>query len=817
MIKVKKIKLSGFRGILQPQELNLLEGAKEPRSLALFGLNSSGKTSFVDGLEWFLSEENKIRWLRRDEAEERSYPHQAAKERGVDSFVEIHFYNGEDKINIARKTFDHDRVTRPLFSPNEASFKEVYSSFVVHPYFRYLEIVDFVCSKAYEKYQSLARWMGFENEFEFQEKVADILIELRKHEKMLGDKVATFRQQLQQLLNRQVTISDEVLGVCNLILQEHGEKPCKTLNDVWEKIPEINKRKSASSMGVTIDKLAQTEAMIAGTVLQDDLAIKNKKLRNKIDTFCKEKKLVDQINVIGLYDQALEILTKQDNKETKCPVCGKDWERIKLIDHIKNELSLLTRTKKDKEEIEEEVLILKNSLSKEVSTVRSLIHQYEIIKSIIPETRTELIKKYLESIEDLITRLDQPMINQLKEPDDIIQVLNEKKKLIEVIKNHITKIQPSEEEIHLAEDTAKLNQIKTIWQSLELAQEEQKFTDNELNKFDLLRHELVSKIERNIENRFREISERIGKYFAVLRDDKDIKNIEIKLNKEKGRAAGRSAEIQLTYYDISVKPAYKVLSESLLNSLGLAVYFTCVKQFNQKCKFIVLDDIMNSLDTDKRDTLLDLLEEEFSDYQIILFTHDYFWFQKIVRRFPDWITKKIKGWDYIGGSKIDSVTTTREEIDDYLSDSARIEEAGWKLTRHVESVLNELCENIWAPIRYRYAKNDPPALEELFDGLYSRLRDKLKTHEILTKVQKVKQYEPLLRNFVSHARNNQTASVSTADVKRAATEWFSLEKEFWCPQCKHFVTYIDKTDKFICKCNALCIQKNEKGSIVATT
>ena len=80
-----------------------------------------------------------------------------------------------------------------------------------------------------------------------------------------------------------------------------------------------------------------------------------------------------------------------------------------------------------------------------------------------------------------------------------------------------------------------------------------------------------------------------------------------------------------------------------MNSLGLAVYFTCVKQFNEECKFIVLDDIMNSLDIDKRDTVLDLIEQEFSDYQVIIFTHDYYWFQKIIRRFPNWDSQKDQG------------------------------------------------------------------------------------------------------------------------------------------------------------------------------
>jgi len=307
---------------------------------------------------------------------------------------------------------------------------------------------------------------------------------------------------------------------------------------------------------------------------------------------------------------------------------------------------------------------------------------------------------------------------------------------------------------------------------------------------------VIKAIQDNVESRFKEISERIGKYFGVLRDDKDITDIEIKLNKEKGKAAGRTAEIQLNYYNISVKPAYKVLSESLLNSLGLAIYFACVKQFNSECKFIVLDDIMNSLDIDKRDTLLDLIEKEFSDYQIIIFTHDLYWFQKIIRRFPNWIHKKIKGWDYLGGAKIDSVTTTKNEIDECLADSTRIEEGGWKLGRHAESILNELCEGLWAAVRYRYAKNDPPTMEELFDALYIRL----KAYPVAQKVLNAKKYEPTLRNFVTHARNNQPAALSPQDVKRASDEWFSLEAEFLCGECNHFVEYHKSKDKFECRC-----------------
>ena len=800
MLKLKQIKLSGFRGILHPQELNfIVKGNNEPRSLVLFGLNSSGKTSFVDGLEWFLSDENKIEWLRRDEAKEKAYPHQEAKSKGVDSGVKIEFSDTDNEVGELTKTYNHNKITEPILS-NKDDFSKVYSAFIIRPYFRYLEVIDFVCSKGKKKYERLAQWMGFQNEFDFQEEIArGIQQTIKDYEKKLADKVDNFESQSKQLINSPTALDGEVLNFCNAILKYHKVNECKNIKEVWEKIPEISKKKIASAVGVVIDKLTKTETTIAASVLKTDLPDELENLAKKIDDFRKDKKLIEQIDIIDLYTQALNVLTKQDATNTKCPVCGKEWQREKLMGHIKSELELLKKTKDEKEALERDILFLKTAVNRETTSVSELISRYKEAQENVSEVKYDNTTGYSENLNSIANNLTRVLSDSSVEirlnKDAVEKVVKEKGVIVEQIKTHKTKIQPSAEDIKLSEDIEKLTQIKTSWQSLEDARAEQQFTSQEILKFYALRDSVLKVIQDNIKSRFEEISERIGRYFGILRDDKDIKDIKIVLN-ERGRASDRSAEIELNYYDISVRPAYKVLSESLLNSLGLAIYFTCVKQFNDKCKFIVLDDIMNSLDIDKRDTLLDLIEKEFSDYQIIIFTHDLYWFQKIIRRFPDWIHKKIKGWDYIGGAKIDSVTTTKNEIDECLADSTRIEEGGWKLGRHAESILNELCEGLWAVVRYRYVKNDPPTMEELFDALYVRL----KAYPVAQKVLNTKKYEPILRNFVTHARNNQPASLSPQDIKRASDEWFSLEAEFLCDECHHFIEYHKSKDKFECRC-----------------
>lgn len=812
MLKVKRIKLSGFRGMLKPQELDFIrKGASIPCPLVLYGLNSSGKTSFVDGLEWFLSPQNEIEWLNREDAKQRAYPHQAAKDG--ESFVEIEFHDDEKKISTLRKTFNHKKITQPDLSSVD-DFKHIYAAFVIRPYLRYLEVIDFVYNRTgMEKYQKLASWMGFENELAFQEKLAlEIMPELKKKEKQLADNISFIEKGLGKLIGSEIFSESTILDFCNNILKNYKIKHCVTLTDLWQYIPEISKLKVSSSVGIKVDKLTEIETTLTTFNFDTNLIVNAEKIKTDIQKLKKEQKLVEKIDVIDLYTQALDILNKTTDVKVKCPVCGIEWEREKLLTHIQKELGLLKKVKEDKDSIIRQANALKDSVRKENEKSKQVLARYEDAQRFIPKLNYEKIKKYLENLNLLEANLYNGLfikdfVFPVKEKD--ITDLNQEKDLVkkEII-NEKNKTQPLKEELKLSEDIEKLNQIKDRWHENLDAKDEVKFTTDQIEKFIQLSNALIKLVQKSIKSRFNETSERIGKYFSTLRSDKDIKKIEIVLNEEKGKAAGRSAEIQLYYYNISVKPAYKVLSESLLNSLGLAVYFTCIKQFNTNCKFIVLDDIMNSLDIENRDTVLDLIEEEFNNYQIVLFTHDYYWFQKIIRRFPQWVSKKIRGWDYETGAKIDFAKTTKEEVEELLKDSTTIEDAGFKFGRHVEGILNELCENIEAEVKHRYTRNDPPGMEELFDALYKRLKDKVgKNHQATQKTLNSKKYEPIIRNFTGHPRGNYPSTISQTEVKRAIDEWFNLEQELWCPDCRHYVQYIKTKEIIECHCGKLKLEK----------
>ncbi len=84
--------------------------------------------------------------------------------------------------------------------------------------------------------------------------------------------------------------------------------------------------------------------------------------------------------------------------------------------------------------------------------------------------------------------------------------------------------------------------------------------------------------------------------------------------------------IECRFIDSRTTSPHKYLSESHLNCLGLAFFLTSVRALNRRNRFFLLDDVISSFDSLHRKRFADLLLERFSDYQIIVLTHEKYWF-----------------------------------------------------------------------------------------------------------------------------------------------------------------------------------------------
>lgn len=95
---------------------------------------------------------------------------------------------------------------------------------------------------------------------------------------------------------------------------------------------------------------------------------------------------------------------------------------------------------------------------------------------------------------------------------------------------------------------------------------------------------------------------------------------------------GQSLWLDVRFRAISPDEPQNFLNEARLSALGLAIYLAGRLALVQSAppdalKLLVLDDVLIGLDQSNRIPVLDVLEDRFKDWQIVLLTHDRLWFE----------------------------------------------------------------------------------------------------------------------------------------------------------------------------------------------
>ena len=96
--------------------------------------------------------------------------------------------------------------------------------------------------------------------------------------------------------------------------------------------------------------------------------------------------------------------------------------------------------------------------------------------------------------------------------------------------------------------------------------------------------------------------------------------------------------LQISFRGMDVDRPQNYLNEARLSALGLALYLgarlACTPQTTQHLRLLVLDDVLVGLDHSNRLPVLDVLKTHFSEWQIVLLTHDRGWFDLAYAKLP---------------------------------------------------------------------------------------------------------------------------------------------------------------------------------------
>src|SRR5262245_8587287 len=201
---------------------------------------------------------------------------------------------------------------------------------------------------------------------------------------------------------------------------------------------------------------------------------------------------------------------------------------------------------------------------------------------------------------------------------------------------------------------------------------------------------------RQLEEMLSSISGRVAEIYGALHPGENLSGISV----EPWTAKGLELSVQL--HGVKQRPPHGVLSESHLNSLAIALFLAMAETFNEKMRFLVLDDVINSFDREHRGQLADLLANEFAEWQLLVLTHDHQFFEHLTRRAPSWRKLELTSWSYGEGPRTLGYETSRA----LAAARERLEQgdtggAAAKARRALEEQLQEVCQALEAPLAFR--------------------------------------------------------------------------------------------------------------------
>lgn len=189
---------------------------------------------------------------------------------------------------------------------------------------------------------------------------------------------------------------------------------------------------------------------------------------------------------------------------------------------------------------------------------------------------------------------------------------------------------------------------------------------------------------------------------------------------------GPGLELRVGFHGRGVYPPQALHSEGHQDTMGICLYLALAERLTTGViQMTILDDVMMSVDTDHRRGLSRLLAGAFSDRQLIITTHDRTWASQL--RTEGVVTTRhslhLYDWDLTTGPRTVQGDDLWSRIQTDLAGDD-VPTAAHRLRRGAEEYFADVCENLWAPVRFKQGGRFD--LGDLVPAAIGRYRELLK-------------------------------------------------------------------------------------------
>lgn len=262
--------------------------------------------------------------------------------------------------------------------------------------------------------------------------------------------------------------------------------------------------------------------------------------------------------------------------------------------------------------------------------------------------------------------------------------------------------------------------LSSLWQGVQ-AGIPSKNTQKQIGQIDELCDEFNNIIELHLPALEKE-AERLLNYFPDCNVILHLKPQKVIYNRDEKKLDDQKILLEVDFNNTPIPAHQHILNEARLSAIALSIYLAGTKLSvpadvtgtPTSVKLLLLDDVVIGLDLSNRLPLLEILQKEFSDWQIILMTYDKVWFDMV----RNWTT----GWE------CQEIYTTQELIPVHKSKGDFLDKAREHLANnddHAAAVytraeferrLKNYCEKLHVKVGFKKQIKHIKA-DELFNQL----------------------------------------------------------------------------------------------------
>lgn len=792
-MKVNSFSIKGLRGIKGQLGLKL-----DSKSILLYGDNGTGKSSITDSFEWFFYD--RVEHLAYEEIGRKGLRNilLPANEK---AFIDLEFttsaLNSIKSIYLKGSNLEIDNSNK---SQDFQDFSTAANQEMI--ILRYSDLANFVTASKKEKLDELSRIIGFEKISDFRACLKKVLYELRREIKIrnFDNQISQQQGHLMEQLKQNIVSEEQFVSAINdmLILTKQKINSISEIDGILEIIKTTEEDKNLAKE-IFLNRISDNISNQTARIEEIEASYKEyEKL------FAELIKNIEKTRVESLLSAALVFLKNDKTKENICPICLQTKNREELIKEIEDRIQDFKEFSKQKNRLDEIKKTIQALINEEVGVLTGFISDPHF-KTEDKEIQASLvrIKENFEAYNNELKigigegckikaspdiKIDKAIVQQ------IIAAIDQRKKSLQLDKSVNVKI-----DIH-----TRITISKQAFLEVQKLKKEKNIFDNQIISIDAIYSEFVKKQKEAIENFISNLSSSINGFYTFMNPGENIEDIRLVPIEKDEELLGLN--IEYLFYKQQETPPQKCLSESHLNCLGLAFFLASVKAFNRLNKFFILDDIISSYDSQHRKRFADLLNEKFSDYQIILLTHEKNWFDYLnfVFRNKGWLVKVIK-LDELNGARIEEEPQgLRKSIEDKLK-NGDISNLANDIRIYLEHRLKEIAYKCEIKLKYMYNdKNEDRMCYELLTELKGQLKKQ-------TTDKKLKE-QPVIERLINGGFINNKGShdsrfnTNIGDLKSVWSDIKEFESLFTCEEkngcCKVIsMEFYDDVNKEIrCKC-----------------